>query len=162
MSAFRAFKTELLVSFRNNMGLDVNIDAFLLWNTRRIGYVVVNHRPRREGASGYTIGRLINHFGNLYIGSTTVPLRIVTILGLCSVIIGALIVIYVIGTIFWIGRAVPGFAFTASSVAIFSGIQMLSLGIVGEYLARTYKKIYSNTSYVVRSTVMESPNTPQS
>jgi undecaprenyl-phosphate 4-deoxy-4-formamido-L-arabinose transferase len=56
---------------------------------------------------------------------------------------------YVLGVYFVHGRDVPGFAFLASVVAIFSGAQLFALGIIGEYLARMHFRSMDRPPYVV-------------
>jgi undecaprenyl-phosphate 4-deoxy-4-formamido-L-arabinose transferase len=48
------------------------------------------------------------------------------------------------------GTSVPGFAFLAASVALFSGVQLFALGIIGEYLAKMHQRSMEKPSYVVR------------
>ena len=50
------------------------------------------------------------------------------------------------------GGAVPGFTFLASTIAIFSGVQLFALGIMGEYLARMHFRLMDKPTYVVKST----------
>jgi undecaprenyl-phosphate 4-deoxy-4-formamido-L-arabinose transferase len=62
----------------------------------------------------------------------------------------------VLGRFLFQGTSVPGFPFLASLIAIFSGAQLLTLGIIGEYLARMYARTIDRPAYIVQSTV-ESP-----
>jgi undecaprenyl-phosphate 4-deoxy-4-formamido-L-arabinose transferase len=60
--------------------------------------------------------------------------------------------IYVLGRFVIQGGSVPGFPFLASIIAIFSGVQLFSLGIIGEYLARMHFRIMEKPPYVIRET----------
>jgi undecaprenyl-phosphate 4-deoxy-4-formamido-L-arabinose transferase len=53
----------------------------------------------------------------------------------------------------WIinGSSVPGFSFIASAIALFSGVQLIALGMIGEYLARMYLRIMEQPPYVIRN-----------
>jgi undecaprenyl-phosphate 4-deoxy-4-formamido-L-arabinose transferase len=62
-----------------------------------------------------------------------------------------LILIYVVARFIIQGGSIPGFPFLASIVAIFSGVQLFSLGIIGEYLARMHFRLMEKPSYVIRS-----------
>jgi undecaprenyl-phosphate 4-deoxy-4-formamido-L-arabinose transferase len=55
---------------------------------------------------------------------------------------------------------VPGFPFLASIIAIFAGAQLFALGIIGEYLGRTYDRMMDRPAYVVRSSAATGPGFP--
>jgi undecaprenyl-phosphate 4-deoxy-4-formamido-L-arabinose transferase len=59
--------------------------------------------------------------------------------------------VYVLARFVLEGGVVPGFAFLASTVVIFSGVQLFALGIIGEYLARMHFRVMDRPSYIIRS-----------
>ena len=73
-----------------------------------------------------------------------------SLLGFGFAVFGFVVLAYVL--IRWLlqGSTVPGFAFLACIVAIFSGVQLLALGIIGEYLARMHFRTMDRPPYVVR------------
>lgn len=152
ISAFRIFRTECLKTEYAELGSDVNIDVMLSWVTSRFQAVGVRHHARTEGQSGYSFFRLLKHMSNLYIGYTTVPLRIVTITGLVAFTVGVLLMVYVIYKFYTSNNVVPGFAFTAVTIILFSGLQMISLGIIGEYIARIHILTNKKPAFVVKAT----------
>jgi undecaprenyl-phosphate 4-deoxy-4-formamido-L-arabinose transferase len=77
------------------------------------------------------------------------PLQIASIAGFAFVIFGFLILAYVMVNYAIYGSAVPGFAFLASIIAIFSGAQLFALGIFGEYLARMHFRSMDRPAYVI-------------
>jgi hypothetical protein len=87
---------------------------------------------------------------NVLTGFSTRPLRLATLVGLLFTLLGAVILVLVLVRFFVNGRVVPGFAFLASIIAIFSGAQLLTLGIIGEYLARMHVRIMDRPPYAVR------------
>jgi glycosyltransferase involved in cell wall biosynthesis len=150
VSAFRAFRTRLREGFRDYKSPSVSIDVLLTWATTRFVTVHVAHRPRVAGVSGYTLGALIRHAVNLMTGFSTLPLQIASFIGFAFVLIGVLTMGYVLVSYFAHGSTVPGFAFLASIVTIFSGAQLFALGIFGEYLARMHFRSMDRPTYVVR------------
>ena len=64
--------------------------------------------------------------------------------------VGIGVLFYVVGRYLVQGGAVPGFAFLASIIAIFSGAQLFALGIFGEYLARVFHRSTGQPGYTVR------------
>jgi undecaprenyl-phosphate 4-deoxy-4-formamido-L-arabinose transferase len=64
--------------------------------------------------------------------------------------LGAVVLLYVVGRYLLEGRSVPGFPFLASIIAIFSGVQLLATGIIGEYLARVFLRLMDRPTYVIQ------------
>jgi len=150
ISAFRLFRTDLRQAFEMYRGPFVNIDVLLTWGTSRFVAVRVRHDERAAGTSNYTFGRLITHAINMITGFSALPLQVTSILGLTMAVFGAGVLAYVVGRYLIQGSPVQGFPFLASTIAIFSGAQLLSLGIIGEYLWRMYFRVMDRPAFVVR------------
>jgi glycosyltransferase involved in cell wall biosynthesis len=150
VSPLRAFRAELRDAFSDYRSPTVNIDVLLTWATTRFTAVRVRHKPRKIGASGYTPGKLVLHALNMMTGFSSRPLQMASVIGFGFALFGVLVLAYV--GIRWLlqGSVVPGFAFLASIIAIFSGAQLLALGIIGEYLARMYFRSMEQPPYLVR------------
>ena len=155
VSAYRAFRTDLRDAFTEYAGAYVSIDALLAWGTTRFAAVPVAHEPRAEGRSSYSFGRLATHALNVLTGFSTRPLRIASLVGLAFTLLGAALLVLVVVRYFAEGNVVPGFPFLASMIAIFSGVQLLTLGIIGEYLARMHVRVMDRPAYTVRDEVGE-------
>jgi undecaprenyl-phosphate 4-deoxy-4-formamido-L-arabinose transferase len=86
-------------------------------------------------------------------GFSTLPLRVASVLGIVFAFAGLAVLTYVVGR--WVvqGSSVPVFPFLASIIAIFSGVQLFALGIIGEYLARMHLRTMDRPAYLVRSAV---------
>jgi glycosyltransferase involved in cell wall biosynthesis len=149
VSALRAFKTCLRDAFSEYRSPTVNIDVLLTWGTTKFSAVRVRHEPRKHGRSGYTSKKLIAHAINMMTGFSTLPLRIASLVGLVFAIFGLLVLIYVLVGWLLSGSAVPGFAFLASIISVFSGAQLLALGIIGEYLSRMHLRMMERPPYNV-------------
>jgi glycosyltransferase involved in cell wall biosynthesis len=163
VSAFRAFRAQLRDAFANYRSPYVNIDVLLTWATTRFAAVEVRHDARKYGASTYTFRKLVRHALNMITGFSILPLQVASLIGFTFTLFGMLVLIYVIGRALLFGIVVPGFAFLASIVAIFSGAQLFALGIIGEYLARIHFRSMERPVYTVRSTTQhEQPVTERS
>jgi glycosyltransferase involved in cell wall biosynthesis len=154
VSAFRLFRTALRDAFAAYHGPFVNIDVLLTWGTTRFAAVQVAHDKRAAGTSNYTFGRLIIHAVNMITGFSVLPLQVTSLMGMAMAAFGTIILIYVLGRYLLQGSPVPGFPFLASIITIFSGAQLLSLGIIGEYLWRMYFRVMDRPSYVVRAQLL--------
>ena len=150
VSAFRVFRTELRDSFSDYKGSFISIDVLLSWGTNSFSALPVNHEQRVEGKSNYTVRKLINHALNMITGFSVLPLQIASIMGFVLAFFGLLVFIYVVSRFLLQGSPVPGFPFIASIIAIFSGAQLLAIGIIGEYLARIHFRTMNKPQYFIR------------
>lgn len=153
VSAFRVFRTHRRVAFNDYYGSYVSIDVLLAWGTKSFASIPVLHDCRYTGQSNYTYRALINHAFNMITGFSVLPLRLSSLIGFIVIIFGLVVFLYVLGIYFILGIRPPGFAFLASIIAIFSGAQLFSLGIMGEYLARMHFRIMEKPAYVVRNRI---------
>jgi undecaprenyl-phosphate 4-deoxy-4-formamido-L-arabinose transferase len=150
-SPFRALRTELREAFAAYCGPDVLLDVLLGWGTSRFNSVVVEHHPRRRGSSTYTVRRLFEMGLLALTAYSTLPLRFASWLGFALTAFGVAILIYVFVLAIFIG-SVPGFPFLASLISIFSGTQLFTLGLFGEYLTRVFNRALGRPTYVIRTT----------
>ena len=153
VSAFRAFRTRLREGFQDYRSPTVSIDVLLTWTTSRFAVIKVKHAAREVGVSGYSTRRLVRYAIDLMTGFSTLPLQISSFIGFGLVLFGVGILVLVIVNFMINGSAVPGFAFLASIIAIFSGAQLFALGIMGEYLARMHFRTMDRPVYLVSETV---------
>ncbi len=148
-SEFRAFRTRLRDAFGDYRSPSVNMDVLIAWGTSRFAAVAVRHDARQSGTSGYTLRKLIVHAANMMTGFSTLPLQFASIAGFAFALFGFLLLAYVLLRYLIDGSSVPGFPFLASIIAIFSGVQLFALGIIGEYLARMHLRTMERPPYVV-------------
>ncbi|MGI8603248.1 MAG: glycosyltransferase [Verrucomicrobiales bacterium] len=160
ISAFRVLRTGLRVAFDRYTSPFVSLDVILTWGTSRFGAVRVPHQPRSSGRSNYTLSKLVSHAINLMTGFSTLPLRLASVVGFVCAGFGVCTLGYVMIRFFIIGRAVPGFAFLAAIISIFSGAQLFALGLIGEYLAKMHFRLMEKPLYVIAE-ICSQPDEPQ-
>ena len=156
VSAYRAFRAQVRGGFVHYQGPHASLDVLLTWATSRFAAVPVRHEPRKAGASNYTFRKLLVHAVNMVTGFSVLPLQLASLMGFGFTFFGLLVLIYVLSRYFLEGGSVAGFPFLASIIAIFSGAQLLTLGIFGEYLARMHFRLMDKPTYVVRFTTEDS------
>jgi glycosyltransferase involved in cell wall biosynthesis len=149
ISAFRVFYTRLRNAFSDYRSPYVSIDVLLTWATAKFSAIKVKHDARTIGRSNYTLKKLITHAVNMMTGFSTWPLRLASLVGIGFTLFGMAILAFVVVRYVLAGDSVPGFPFLASMIAIFSGAQLFSLGIIGEYLARLHLRMMERPTYVV-------------
>jgi undecaprenyl-phosphate 4-deoxy-4-formamido-L-arabinose transferase len=150
VTAFPPIRRPLLESiFPYNLNYTY-VDGLLAWNTRRVGQVLVEHQPRMQGRSGYSLTKLVVLALNLGTNFSLLPLQMVSLLGLLTACFG-LTLAAVFLVLYFMGRIdVLGYASTIVSILVLGGIQLLSLGIMGEYLGRIHLNINRKPQYVER------------
>lgn len=119
--------------------------------TRNIGFVLVEHRDRMEGQSGYSLKGLINLWLNGFTAFSVKPLRIGSYAGFFFAFIGFLYaIITIIRKLFISPSMEAGWSSTISVILIIGGILMVMLGLIGEYVGRIYICINNSPQYVIK------------
>jgi dolichol-phosphate mannosyltransferase len=123
------------------------------WVGFRQGGVEYERQGRHAGEPKYTLGKLIRLAVSGYVGFSTVPLRVASWLGLVVAAVGFGVAVWAVGTKL---LGIPSPRGWASSIAVMlflGGIQLIVLGVMGEYLGRVYDEARARPSYVVRERV---------
>ncbi len=126
------------------------LDEILAWHTDNIEHVVVEHLPRKEGQSGYTLFKLFKITIKLIVGYTAFPLKIISWFGLLSALICLGFVGYFIYMKYNYGAEL-GFTTLIVSIFFSTGLILFSLGIIGEYIRRLYIGETGKPSYTVKT-----------
>ena len=149
-SAFRLFRSELIGAADAVNDPYISIDVILSWATNRVTDVTVDFAERTDGQSGYNLRRLIRHALNMITGYSSQPLRWMSLFGLACASLGFIMLMYVLARFFVGDIDVAGFTFLAAAITLFSGVQLLSLGVLGEYVGRMHFRSMGKPPYVVR------------
>ena len=147
---FRVMRHQLV---RSVLFYDLNftyLDGLLAWCTCRIGAVEVEHHARTQGRSGYSLSKLLGLALNLYTNFSLIPLQIVSTVGFLTAASGFLVGLYYLVQYLLTNIVVPGFASTIIAILILGGVQLLALGVMGEYLGRLHLNVNRKPQYVIR------------
>jgi undecaprenyl-phosphate 4-deoxy-4-formamido-L-arabinose transferase len=150
VTAFKIFRTSLRDAFAEYRNPHVSIDLLLTWGTDRFGAMTVRHDERAVGRSQFTLRKLVRHAITMITGFSVVPLRLASLVGFGFALMGLIVLMYVLVEFLVKGSPVPGFPFLAAIISIFSGAQLLALGIIGEYLARVHMHSLGREPYAIR------------
>jgi len=148
--AVKRFVVEDMIRYENSYPYVIGL---VLRATKNITNVIVNHREREEGASGYTLKKLLGLWFNGFTAFSVKPLRIATCIGGFSAVAGFLYGFYTIIKKF-VNPDVPmGFSSTMAAIVFFGGMIMLMLGLIGEYIGRIYISMNNSPQYVIRERI---------
>ena len=150
LSSFKCLSRWLVQEVVKYRGPFPYVDGLALRCTRNIGRVEVVHQPRQAGRSGYTLRKLVGLWLNMFVSFSIKPLRVSTLLGFALLGGAGLMSLYV-ALEKLSGRPVPeGWPFLAIITMLFSGAQLLILGLLGEYLGRLYLAINETPQAVIQ------------
>ncbi len=124
--------------------------GLVLRSTKRICNVSVHHRAREEGRSGYTLSKLLGLWMNGFTSFSVKPLRIATYTGAVIALLGFLYSLIIVIRYFTVHLAPMGWTTTAALILIIGGLNLLLLGLVGEYVGRVFLCINATPQYVER------------
>jgi len=156
LSSFRCVSAFAAKLVAQNAGPFPYIDGLVLQVTQRIGSIEVQHASRMAGHSGYTFRRLVRLWLSTFINFSVLPLRVATLLGILLGLAGLCGIGFVV---YWrITGQGPAFGWGSlmAALLLFSGMQLVLLGVIGEYLGRMFLTINQRPQSVVREVLRSS------
>jgi glycosyltransferase involved in cell wall biosynthesis len=153
LSSFRCVSAFVTAEVVGYAGPYPYIDGLLLQVTQRIGSITVRHEARRAGESGYTLRRLLRLWLSAWLNFSLLPLRAATAVGVVTAIAGLVAFVFVVWL--WVIDRGPayGWGWVMATVLVFSGTQLVMLGLIGEYLGRMFLTVNQRPQSVVREVV---------
>lgn len=148
--AVKRFVVEDMIRYENSYPYVIGL---VLRATKNITNVAVQHRERTEGASGYTLKKLLGLWLNGFTAFSVKPLRIATGVGGVFAALGFLYGIYTIVKWFLVPGVPVGFSSMMSAIVFFGGMIMVMLGLIGEYIGRIYISLNNSPQYVIREQI---------
>ncbi len=159
LSSFRCINAFTANKVVEHTGPFPYIDGLIMQVTQNIGSLAVEHLPRGNGKSNYTLPRLLRLFTSMFLNFSVVPLRAATVSGL---VIGAFGLIGIL-TIFietLLGSTPKGWASLMAGILLLTGTQLIMLGLIGEYLGRMFLTINRKPQYIVRDITSNDGSAP--
>ena len=154
LSSFKVMNRFLVNEIIKYRGPYPYTDGLIYRVTRNIGQIPVEHRASQSGPSRYTLRKLVRLWLNMFLNFSIKPLRISVYVGLLASCLSVIALVAILIDKLWITKNVTvGIPTVLGSVVFFSGIQLMILGLVGEYLGRLYLDQTGTPQYVVRYTM---------
>ena len=146
-SSFKLVKRNIVNEILKYTGPFPFIDGLILSITQNIGSFEVRHDKRVVGKSGYNLYKLIKHYGNLTINFSTIPIHLFSILGLIITVLSIFYIILIVVEKI-INPTIPqGYSTILTAVFFFAGVQLLFLGLIGEYVGKILKNVNKENQY---------------
>jgi len=128
------------------------IRGMVSWVGFKQTYIEYVRQARENGTTKYPLKKMMSFAADAIIGFSTKPLRMITSLGLLTVLVGFALLIYTIVTKI-MGLTTAGWASIMVAISFFSGVQLICMGIMGEYLARIYDEAKGRPHYIIAKTI---------
>lgn len=146
--AMKRFVVDEIVRYENSYPY---LGGLVLRTTSSITDVPVNHKKRTTGSSGYTLGKLISLWLNGFTSFSIKPLRVATVTGMVFSVAGFIMVIYlIIDKLLHPESILLGWTSNMAVLLFIGGLILMVLGLVGEYLGRTFISLNKQPQYVIK------------
>jgi len=126
------------------------IDGLIIQTTSNIGKIQLEHETRLKGKSNYTLSKMISLWLNMFINFSTLPLRVAIIAGFFFSFVGFSLGIYTVIDKIMHPDLPRGYTITMVIIATFSGIQLIAIGMLGEYLGRMFLSQNKKPQFSIR------------
>jgi undecaprenyl-phosphate 4-deoxy-4-formamido-L-arabinose transferase len=157
LSSFKVMNRFVVDEITGYRGPFPYIDGLILRTTHNISQIDVDHREREGSRSTYTLRKLFSLWLNMFLNFSITPLRVAAILGGASSSISLLLLVAVIIDKLYLNPDVAvGLPTVLVTIVFFSGVQLVILGTIGEYLGRLFLDHTKSPQFVVRYVRSES------
>jgi len=148
-SSFKSIKKNLVNEIIKYKGPYPYIDGLILSVTQNIGSYEVAHAERKQGKSSYSLYKLAKHYGNLITNFSTMPIHLFSIMGFVITIVSFVFIISIIIEKIFNPDVPLGYSTLITVIIFFSGVQILFLGLIGEYVGKILKNVNNENQYTI-------------
>lgn len=151
LSSFRCMSAMVVTAVTRYSGPYPYVDGLIMQVTQRIDSIEVRHLPRLDGGSNYTLRRLVRLWLNLATSFSLAPLRLAIFAGLGLSVAGGVGAVATISEALFVHKTPSGWASTMVVLLLVSGVQSMILGVLGEYVGRTFLSANGKPQGTVRN-----------
>ncbi|MDT0559247.1 glycosyltransferase family 2 protein [Ichthyenterobacterium sp. W332] len=155
---FRIFDRKIVLSLRNMTEQSKFLRGQMAWLGYKHTKVTYNRDSRKDGKTGYSYGKMITLAIDAITGFSDKPLAFVRRLGFFISFLSFLVILFAIFSHFVLKQTITGWTSLIVSVMFIGGIQLFSIGIIGEYISRINRDVKNRPLYIVDKTNIESNN----
>lgn len=153
LSSFKALHQRVVNEIIKYDGPFPYVDGLILGVTRNITTISINHQPRHEGEGNYNLRSSISLWLKMATNFSILPLRVATILGMAIALVSILLILFVVVQKILYPEIPAGWTSLFIMILFMGGVQLCALGIIGEYVGRTYLNVNKRPQYAIRSVV---------
>lgn len=150
LSSFRCMNSFTRQAILDHTGPFPYVDGLITQVTQNLGVLEVHHLPRAEGRSNYTLRRLTRLFFSMLLNFSVTPLRIGALAGFAMALLGVVGFVAVVVEALVSTGGPQGWPSLMAATFLLAGVQLLMLGLLGEYLGRLFLTVNRKPQFVVR------------
>lgn len=148
---FKLIDRAVIDAFRRFGERNKFVRGLISWTGFRQVPFAYERRPRAAGRSRYRAGSLWRLASTGVFYFSTRPLRAIIALGSACIVVGILLLAWMLFSVFSSRvNAAPGWASIITAIVFFSGVQLLTLGVLGGYIGRIFEEVKARPEYLVR------------
>ncbi|MGZ5253770.1 MAG: glycosyltransferase family 2 protein [Flavitalea sp.] len=151
-SSYRLIRSDILQDFPWETGSSVSIDPILSWLTANISTVSIDHGKSKNRRSRYSVFKLVTIALKLLVIYSVWPLRLMIWIGFFSALISFGLGLYFIYQKLFVGAAL-GFSSLIVTITFSTGLILLSMGILGEYILRIYTLSTKRPAFTIKTII---------
>lgn len=155
LSSFKAMRRVVAAQVIKYDGPYAYVDGLILDVTRSITFVPIRHAERFEGEGGYGLKRSISLWLKMITSFSVLPLRVASLTGMLLAGFSAIAIVTIVINKLLYPQTSAGWSSLVALILLMGGLQLLCIGVIGEYLGRAYLKINRKPQFVVREMVGE-------
>ena len=153
LSSFRAMRRSVIEKIDQCQDRSRYMAVLMSWMAVPTVNVEVDHHSRKIGQTKYGVLPLLRLSWDLITGYSNFPLRLVTYLGLLGASMGFAIMIFLLYQRLVSGILIEGFVVLSAVFSFFAGVQLMSIGFLGEYLGRVHMQIQNRPDYILHKVI---------
>jgi glycosyltransferase involved in cell wall biosynthesis len=150
LSSFKALRREIAVEIIKYDGPYAYVDGLILDVTQSISAIDVEHQKRASGRGNYTLRRSLSLWLKMATSFSVFPLRVMSLLGAVVGVLSVCLIAYVVVAKLLNPAISAGWASLVATMLLVGGLQLIGMGLLGEYLGRAYLKLNRKPQFVIR------------
>ena len=157
LSSFKGLHKGIVQEVIRYDGPYAYIDGLILDVTRSITTIDIEHQERHEGEGNYNLRRSVSLWLKMATSFSVLPLRLATYAGFALAALSLVMIVFIVVQKLLHPEFPRGWASLIATILFIGGIQTLCIGMIGEYLGRTYLKLNHKPQFVVGATTWKQP-----
>lgn len=147
---FRLMKKEVVDAIISLKEYNRFSKGIFTWVGFKIKYIEIENIERKAGKTKWSFRKLFNYAIEGITSFTTAPLKASTLMGFFISIIAIISTIVIILQTLIYGKDVPGYASIITAILFMGGVQLISIGILSEYISKMYLEIKKRPKYIIK------------
>ncbi|PIF21356.1 glycosyltransferase family 2 protein [Candidatus Pantoea floridensis] len=147
---FRLFDKSVALELRKLRETNRFMKGLFAWVGFKTTYVEYNVEPRQHGKTSFNTWKLWNFALEAITSFSTIPLRIWSYIGVIISIFSMVYAVFLVVKTMFFGNPTPGYASLMVAILFFSGVQLIGIGILGEYIARISNEVRNRPIYIIK------------